>query len=156
MNRKKIKILATNGNWTREILYFVQGPKGDIYYGDPGQTDSRTSIHSSGLAHKRMGTHLIQFGCGTRLSKLKGLRQLFAMSIGKLVFEHLGKPFSGKKADGLVLIDIRKFKSDIGIMVFLLEPINADKLNVLLKIMSEPQITIFAETEPWLVFAVHS
>jgi hypothetical protein len=157
MTRKEFRVLATNGDWVREILYFIQGPKGDIYYGEPGSKNYRASLHSSGVAHTKSGEHVIRQGQGTKLSELKGLRQLFGMSMGKLTFAHLGKPFSGKKVDGLVLIDIRKFKSDaIGVMAFLLEPVNADKLNMLLKILHEPQFTVFTETEPWLVIAVHT
>ncbi len=52
--------------------------------------------------------------------------------------------------DGLVYFDVRKFKSDIGLMIFLLEPNNFSSLNNLTKIITEPQLTIITETKPWL------
>ena len=158
MKRKEFRIIATDGGWTKEFLFFVQGPKGDIYYGEPTHLGLRTSIHASGVAHQRTSGLLIPLGRGEKLSQFKGMRQLFSMSIGRLVFvsPHFGKPFNRKKVDGVVLIDVRKFKSDIGIMAFLLEPVHADELNKLMKILHEPQFTIFTETVPWLVVAVHT
>lgn len=158
MKRKEFRIIATNGSWTKEFLFFVQGAKGDIYYGEPDHLGLRTSVHASGVAHQRTSGFLIPLGRGQRLSQFKGMRQLFSLNIGKLVFvnPHFGKQFNGKKVDGVVLIDVRKFRSDIGIMAFLLEPVHADELNKLMKILHEPQFTIFTETTPWLVIAVHS
>ena len=139
-------------------MFFVQGPKDDIYYGDSSPDGSKTSIHSSGVAHMKTGKHFIPLGKGKPLSEFKGLRQLFVMSIGNLVFSspYFGKKYKGKKVDGFVLFDIRKFKSDIGLRAFLLEPAHADELNKLLKILDEPQFSVFTETKPWLVIAIHN
>lgn len=155
---KKVKVLATNGEWFKEFLYFVQNPKGDFYYGMIGPEVHKTSIHASGIAHIRTGQHRIPLGRGTKLSEFKGMRQLFATSIGRLVFPspHFGKEYSGKVNSAIVTIDIRKFKTDVGIMAFLLESEQASELNKLLRIIEAPQFSVITETNPWLVLAVHS
>jgi hypothetical protein len=155
---KKVKVLATNGKWLKEFLYFVQNPKGDFYYGTIGPEASKTSVHASGITHTRMGQDRISLGRGTKLGEFKGLRQLFSMSIGTLVFPSpfFGKEYSGKACNALVTIDIRKFKTDIGIMAFLLEPEHAGELNGLLFMIKEPQFHVITETNPWLVLSVHT
>ncbi|HEX8773718.1 MAG TPA: hypothetical protein VF735_08905 [Pyrinomonadaceae bacterium] len=154
---KKIRVLATNGEWVKEFLYFVQNPKGDIYYGLSGPEGTKTSIHASGVTHMRTGQHRIPLGRGTKLSEFKGIRQLFATSIGRLVFPnpYFGKEYSGKASNALVTIDIRKFKTEIGLMAFLLEPEHAGELNMLLRIIEQPQFTVITEMNPWLVLAVY-
>ena len=155
---QKIKVFATNGEWFKEFLYFVQNPKGDFYYGNIGPEISKTSIRASGVAHMRTGQHRIPLGRGTKLAESKGMRQLFAMSIGSLVFPNpaFGKPYSGRVSNALITIDIRRFKTDIGIMAFLLEPEQGNELNKLLGIIHEPQFNIITQTNPWLVLTVHT
>jgi hypothetical protein len=155
---KKFKVLVTNGEWLKEFLYFVQNAKGDFYLGQIGIEPNKTSVHASGVTHMRTGSHRIPLGHGTKLSDLKGLRQLFSVSIGRLVFgsPYFGKEYSGKPTNGLITVDIRRFKTDIGIMAFLLEPDQAGNLNALLRIIHEPQFYVVTETQPWLVIAIHS
>ena len=155
---KKYKVLVTNGEWLKEFLYFVQNPKGDFYVGQVGSNPTKTSVHVSGVSHMRTGEHRIPLGRGTKLADLKGFRQLFSMSVGRLVFgsPYFGKLHSGKPSNGLITVDIRRFTTDIGVMAFLLEPAQAGNLNMLLGIMHKPQFYVVTETTPWLVVAIHS
>jgi hypothetical protein len=129
-----------------------------VYFGSVGHRPHKTSIHASGISHSRIGEIFIKHGKGKKLGEWKGLKQITSFSIGNMVFTspYFGKPYSGKRADGIVLIDLRNFSTPIGLMCFFLEPAHTDELNHLLKILREPQFFIFTEIEPWFVVAIFS
>ena len=158
MPKKEFRIIASTGENFYEFFSIKQMPAGDFYYGGMGTESSRTSIHVSGVVNVHMTKdHKITYPPKEKLLELKGLRQLCAMSIGKLVFEspHFSKTPRKAKVDGLIYFDIRKFKSDIGIMIFLMEPNNYSSLNNLNKFIHDPHFSIITDTTPWLVVAVH-
>jgi hypothetical protein len=157
MPKKEFRIIASTGESFYEFFYVKQMPAGDFYYGSVGTEPTRTSIHASGVVNVHMAKQTIRYSPKQKLQELKGLRQLCSMSIGKLVFEnpHFSKPPRKGKVDGLIYFDIRKFKSDVGLMIFLLEPEGYSSLNSLSKFMKNPHFTIITETIPWLVIAVH-
>jgi len=156
MSKIKFKILATDGTWVKEFIYFLQTSSGDIYYGEINlEQPDKTSRHLSGVSHNKRGDRLIKLGKGLKLTEYVGLHQLFVMSIGKLVFQ--SPPFgkiNTKKADGNILIDIRKFDLRVGIMAFLLEPNRLDTLEKLSEKLKDVEYTINKETTPWLVIAI--
>jgi len=149
-------IVGTGDNFY-EFFYVKQMPAGDFYYGGMGTEPTRTSIHASGVVNVHMAKQIVRYPAKQKLHELKGLRQLCAMSIGKLVFQNpqFSKPPRKAKVNGLIYFDIRKFKSDVGLMIFLLEPENYSSLSSLNKFMDNPHFTIITETNPWLVVAVH-
>jgi hypothetical protein len=158
MPDKKYRIIATDGNKQYEFFYITHAPSGDFYYGQTGSDPSRTSVHSSGVTniHHNQG-QTTRFPATQRLTDIKGLKQLCSMSIGKLVFPntHVSKTPEFKKTDGLIYFDIRKFKNQVGIMIFLLEKGNFASLEPIKKIVSNAQIHILTETDPWLVVVLH-
>ncbi|MBN2570827.1 MAG: hypothetical protein JXA68_01755 [Ignavibacteriales bacterium] len=160
MQRFKIKIVATNSNWLKEFLYFVQNPKGDFYYGLLGpHPEDKTSIHASGISHiKRYNNQLIKLGKGTPLAEFKGIRQLFSMSIGQLVFsnQHFGIQYKEKNNTLSHVINIKQFNGDIGISTLLIEPNSETKLEPLKKIYKNPNITIYKQTNPHLAILTYN
>jgi len=157
MSQKEFRIIASTGENFYEFFYIKQIPAGDFYYGSVGSEPTRTSIHASGVVNVHMAEQTIRYPAKQKLAELKGLKQLCAMSIGKLVFKnpHFSKPPRQAKVNGLIYFDIRKFKSAIGLMIFLLEPESYSSLSNLNKFMDNPHFTIITETNPWLVVAVH-
>ena len=157
MPKKEFRIVASTGDNFYQFYYIIQMPAGDFYHGMVGSDPSRTSIHTSGQInwHYSKGKQ-ISFPAKQKLTELRGIRQLCSMSIGKLVFQnpHFSIAPSKTKVNGLVYFDIRKFKADIGLMIFLLEPGKYDKLTGLDRFRSA-QIHIITETNPWLVILVH-
>lgn len=152
------KLLATDGEWTKEFLFFLQAKKGDLYYGLLSPTsEGKTSRHVSGISHIKNGDSLIKLGKGLPLNEYKGLHQLFVMSIGKQVFlnKDFGRPYSNKEIDGIITIDTRRFKQRVGIIGFLLEPAECKNLDHLPKTLKKVQFTIFTQIEPWLVIAIY-
>jgi hypothetical protein len=156
VSKKKFKILATDGTWIKEFVYFLQTSHGDIYYGEINlDQPDKTSRHVSGISHNKRGERLIKLGKGLKLTEYVGLHQLFVMSIGKLVFQSppFGRIYS-KRTEGNVLIDINKFDLRVGIMAFLLEPNRLDTLEKLSEKLKDVDYTINKETTPWLVIAI--
>jgi hypothetical protein len=152
------KLLATDGEWTKEFLFFLQAKKGDLYYGLLSPTsEGKTSRHVSGISHIKSGDSLIKLGKGLPLNEYKGLHQLFVMSIGKQVFssKDFGRPYSNKKIDGIITIDTRRFKQRVGIIGFLLEPADCKNIDHLPKTLKNVQFTILTQTTPWLVIAIY-
>jgi hypothetical protein len=158
MGKLHFRLLATDGNWTKEFLFVTQVTKGDIYYGPLSpHKESKTSRHMSGLSHIKNGDELIKLGKGLRLTDYKGLHQLFVMSIGKQVFLNsgFGRQYANKNLDGTIILDIRRFKQRVGIMAFLLEPEECKNIDKLPRKLKNVQFTIFTETTPWFVIAVY-
>jgi hypothetical protein len=156
MSRIKFKILATNGTWVKELIYFTQHSKGDIYYGEVNVYEpNKVSRHVSGVSHQKKGNLQTKLGRGRRLSDFVGLHQLFVFSIGKLVFEQpsFGREYF-KEVKGNILIDIRKFEMRVGIMAFFLEPNKEDALNGLAEKLLDVEYTIYKATSPWIVIAI--
>ncbi|MBK8467049.1 MAG: hypothetical protein IPL32_14605 [Chloracidobacterium sp.] len=153
------KLLATNGKWTKEFLYFVQVAQGDIYYGLIGNhgAEGKTSRHKSGISHIKYKDSMTKLGKGRRLTDYEGLHQLFAMSIGRQVFSSppFGKPAKEKCIKGSVTIDVRRYKQRVGIMAFLLEPAKAMHLDKLPDQLKNVQFTIMTQTKPWFVLAIY-
>ncbi len=158
MPKKEFRIIASTGENFYEFFYIIQMPAGDFYYGGVGVNRSRTSIHASGTVnmHYSNGEKII-LPPNEKLKSLKGLRQLCGMTIGNAVFQNssFSKPPRKGKVDGLIYFDIRKFKSSVGLMLFLLEPYQYSCLEVLHKIIKNPHFNIITETNPWLVVAVY-
>lgn len=121
MPKKEFRIVASTGEYYNQFYYIIQMPGSDFYHGAMGADPTRTSIHASGAVnwHYSKGKKITS-PPKQKLVDLTGLRQLCSMSIGKLVFENpaLSKPPTKAKANGLIYFDIRKFKSDIGLMIF--------------------------------------
>ena len=157
MGKIKFKLLATNGKWTKEFMYFLQVPKGDIYYGEINlQEQDKTSRHVSGISHHKRGERMIKLGKGLKLTECVGLHQLFVISIGKAVFlnEHFGaENTKNNKYD--ILIDVRNFNLRVGIMAFFLEPNKLDALNTLKEKLNNVELKVFMNTNPWVVIAIY-
>ena len=157
MPKKEYRIVASTGDNFYQFYYVIQMPAGDFYHGMVGTNPSRTSIHVSGQVnwHYSKGKK-ISSPAKQKLHELSGLRQLCAMTIGKLVFSnpHFSIAPSKRKANGLVYFDIRKFKGDVGLMIFLLEPNKYDKLAGLQNFHNS-QIHVITETNPWLIIMVY-
>ncbi len=157
MPKKEFRIIASNGTSFYEFFYLIQMPAGDFYYGTMGSEPSRTSVHVSGTVNLHWGKEKIIYPPTRKLNELKGLWQMCGMSIGRLVFDnpHFSKSPKKGKVTGLIYFDVRKFKSDVGVMIFLLEPNNYGALSSLNNFLQNPQINIVTETTPWLVIAIH-
>lgn len=156
MGKTKFKILATDGTWTKEFMYFLQVPKGDIYYGEINLHEpDKTSRHVSGISHHKRGERMIKLGKGLKLTEYVGLHQLFVISIGKLVFENQNfGSVSTKLNKNDILIDIRNFGLRVGIMAFLLEPNKLETLNDIKEKLKDVELKVYMNTNPWLVIAI--
>lgn len=157
MGKTKFKILATNGEWTKEFMYFLQVPKGDIYYGEINLHEpDKTSRHVSGISHHKRGERMIKLGKGLKLNEYVGLHQLFVMSIGKAVFQNVHFGTENTKSNKYdVCIDIRNFGLRVGIIGFLLEPNKLEALDNLKEKLTNVKFTVFMNSNPWIVIAVY-
>ncbi len=159
MKKIEYKLLATDGSWTKEFLFFLQVKHGDIYYGllDGSGNPGKSSRHVSGHSHAKYNEYTVKLGKGRRLTDYDGLHQLFVLSVGRQVFSSstFGRSPNPKSIDGSILIDVRRFEQRVGIIAFLLEPGKAETLSRLGRQLKNLQLTIMTKTIPWFVIAIY-
>jgi hypothetical protein len=156
IKRKRIEVVATDGEEIRRLLWIEQSSDGSFYWGLViPKMDLHSSYHASG---KFRFSNYHEPLKEQKLSDFKGIRNLSTIAVGKDVKRITYKPFKQKKLDGVIYIDFRSMKKDtVNIHLFLVEQGRLELLQDLLKRAApDLQITIFTFVEPWLVVAAQS
>lgn len=162
MKTKKFKIFATDGKRIWKVFYITKDKKGDFYCGPiiSGIENIKLSYHVSGRRYIKSGNISEEVQKLQKLDDFKGMEQLGLMRITKEILvrsiKPLGRIYEGKKFDGSAFIDIKKYKSHVIVIPFLLEPDNFGLLVDFTRTFAgNSQIIIFTEIKPWIVLIIY-
>jgi hypothetical protein len=154
--RKRVEVVATDGEEIRRLLWIEQSKDGSFYWGLViPENNLHSSYHASGTFRFSNYHELSQ---RQKLPNFKGISNLSTVAVAKDVKKITYKPFKPKKLDGVVYIDFRAMKRNtVNIHLFLIEQDHLELLTGLLSMASpDLQITIFTFMKPWLVVAAQS
>ncbi|MHA1832447.1 MAG: hypothetical protein ACTSV7_00530 [Candidatus Baldrarchaeia archaeon] len=154
--RKRVEVVATDGEEIRRLLWIEQLKDGSFYWGlVVPKSDVHSSYHASGTFRFSKYHEPLE---RQKLSNFKGISNLSTVAVAKDVKKIAYKPFKPKKLDGVVYIDFRAMKKNtVNIHLFLIEQGHPELLQGLLSMASpDLQITIFTLMKPWLVVAAQS
>lgn len=155
-DRKRVEVVATDGEEIRRLLWIEQAKDGSFYWGLViPESDVHSSYHASGKFHfSRYHEPMMR----QELATFEGVSNLSAIAVVKDLKKITYKTFKPRKLDGVVYIDFRAMEKDtVNIHLFLIEQNRSELINKLLtKAGSDLQITIFTAMKPWLVVAAQS
>lgn len=156
VKRKRVEVLATDGEEIRRLMWIEQAKDGSFYWGLViPRSDVHSSYHPSGEFHFSLYHKPSQ---RQKLANFKGITNLAGLAVIKNLKKITHKPFEPRKLDGVVYIDFRAMEQDtINIDLLLIEQGHPELLQRFLKRAApDLQVTIFTVMKPWLVIAIQS
>lgn len=120
VKRKRVEVLATDGEEIRRLMWIEQAKDGSFYWGLViPRSDVHSSYHPSGEFHFSLYHKPSQ---RQKLANFKGITKLAGLAVIKNLKKITHKPFEPRKLDGVVYIDFRAMEQDtINIDLLLIE-----------------------------------
>jgi hypothetical protein len=154
-----IELIATDGKVQRRVLWAHSAPNG-VYCGTcTNGEDFHVTYHADGNMFTSLGGKTNKSGTGKSFKEFRGHLQLLWSGVTNSLSHGYYPDYVLKKVNALVSVDVRSYKQDVGVMLFMVEP-SFEALDGLVKELQKTsnqhvsELHSFMECTPWIVFVL--